>query len=236
LGGSNHVIQNNVIGPATFFGQDYSNPGAGIRIGAGAANNTIGAPSGFGGTYYQNVITDMDLGGILLGGDGDGNSIRGNFITGNGVLTGLNVDLGLDGPTGNDPGDADTGANDLQNFPVPHGFRWSSGTPAAGTFNIPAEIGASLETAPGHYQIDAYYDHACSPTGRGGGGWFGGAEIDVLSASPMAIQIPVVVPDYDSIHGRITLAATRIDPAGGSTSEFSACMPVDAIFSDAFEK
>ena len=236
LGGTNHVIQNNVIGPASFFGQDYFNPGAGIRIGAGAANNTIGAPAGFGGTYYQNVIKDMDLGGIIVGGEGDGNSVRGNQITQNGLLTGLNLDLGGDGPTTNDPTDADTGANDLQNFPELHGLRWVNGTPAVGTFNIPAEINGSFDTAPGHYQIDAYYDHTCSSTGRGGGGWLGGAELDVASGSPAAIHLSVVMPDYDSVHGNVTFAATRVDAAGGSTSEFSPCMSVDTIFSDAFER
>lgn len=236
LGGTDHVIQNNVIGPASFFGQDYSNPGAGIRIGAGAANNTIGAPAGFGGTYYQNVIKDMDLGGIVVGGEGDGNSVRGNQITQNGLLTGLNLDLGGDGATANDPADSDTGANDLQNFPEPHGLRWLNGTPAAGTFNIPAEINGSFDTAPGHYQIDAYYDHTCSPTGRGSGGWLGGTELDVASGSPAAIHLSVVMPDYDSLHGNVAFTATRVDPAGGSTSEFSPCMSVDAIFRDGFER
>lgn len=236
LGGSNHVIQNNVIGPAMFFGQDFSNPGAGIRIAAGGANNIIGAPPGFGGSYYANDIKDMDLGGILVGGDGGGNSIRGNRISDNGLSIGLNLDLGLDGPTANDPGDVDSGANGLMNFPQAHAFAWTSGTPMPGTFNIPAHIQGLVDLAPGSYQLDAYYDDSCGAAGRGGGGWVGGAAIDVGAAGATAFDVPVTIPAYDAAHGRVSLSATALAAGQNSTSEFSGCLSVDSIFFDGFER
>jgi hypothetical protein len=232
LGGSNHVIQNNVIGPAMFFGQDFSNPGAGIRIAAGGANNIIGAPPGFGGSYYANVIKDMDLGGVLAGGDGSGNSVRGNQISDNGLLTGLNLDLGLDGPTANDPGDVDNGVNGLMNYPEPHGLQWTNGTPALGTFNIPAHLRGRLDVAPGHYQLDAYYDDTCGSAGRGGGKWVGGAVIDVMDPAAMLFDVPVTIPAYDAEHGQLSFTATS--ETQNSTSEFSECLSVDRIFYDGF--
>src|SRR5690606_18660414 len=53
--------------------------------------------------------------GVYFGDAGIGNAILGNSIHSNG---GLGIDFFGDGPTGNDPGDADTGPNGLQNFPV----------------------------------------------------------------------------------------------------------------------
>ncbi len=236
LGGSNHVIQNNVIGPAMFFGQDFSNPGAGIRITADGANNIIGAPPGFGGSYYANDIKDMDLGGVVIGGDGPGNSVRGNRISDNGLATGLNLDLGLDGPTANDPGDIDTGANGLMNYPKPHGFHWVNGTPVSGTFNIAADIIGLLDLAPGQYQLDAYYDDTCGAAGRGGGGWAGGVAIDIAAGGGAAFDVPVTIPAYDAAHGRVSLTATSIAAGQNSTSEFSECLSVDSIFYDGLDR
>src|SRR6185312_8455970 len=132
----------------------------------------IGAGDGFYGPVYsyQNVITDMDAGGIIVS-NSTGNTIRGNAIYGNGLLSALNIDLGGDGPTPNDPGDADGGAfsaNDLMNYPVAHAVAWgSSEPPQAGS--IALTVGGSIDVPPGNYVIDVYYDLGCSPTGRGGG-------------------------------------------------------------------
>jgi hypothetical protein len=234
--GSNHVIQNNVIGPAVFFGQDFSNPGAGIRIAAGGTNNIIGAPPGFGASYYANDIKDMDLGGILIAGGATGNSVRGNRISDNGLSTGLNLDLGLDGPTANDAGDVDTGANGLMNYPQPHAFHWTNGTPTPGTFNIAASINGLLDLAPGEYQLDAYYDDTCGAAGRGGGGWVGGVTIDIAAAALTAFDVPVTIPAYDAAHGQVSLTATSTIPGQNSTSEFSECLSVDSIFHDGLER
>jgi parallel beta-helix repeat protein len=234
-GGSNNVIQNNVIGPAMFFGQDFYNPGTGIRVDGGATNNTIGAAIGFDGNYYSNTITDMDGGGIVLG-DSTGTLVRGNFVTGNGLLTGLNLDLGADGITPNDSGDIDSGANHLMNYPVPHGLAWTNGTPMSGTFNIPAEIGGLFDLAPGTYQLDAYYDHSCNPIGSGGGSWVGGAQIDVVSGGRQPFDVPIVVPNYDLANGKLSVTATLIAFGDNSTSEFSRCMALDTIFLDSFDE
>jgi hypothetical protein len=54
-----------------------------------------------------------------------GLAIKGNSIFSNG---GLGIDLSLDGVTLNDPGDPDTGPNNLQNYPVINGVTISGGS------------------------------------------------------------------------------------------------------------
>lgn len=63
----------------------------------------------------ENWITGLAGAGIaVLGGDSAGNLIADNVFTGNG---GPDIDLGGDGPTPNDAGDADRGPNGLINAP-----------------------------------------------------------------------------------------------------------------------
>jgi hypothetical protein len=56
---------------------------------------------------------------------GTANSILRNYIFSNGAL---GIDLGVDGPTPNDPGDGDDGPNELQNKPLLTSAVSSSGT------------------------------------------------------------------------------------------------------------
>jgi hypothetical protein len=240
MGGSHNVIQNNIIGSAPTFGQDFSNPGAGIRITNGANDNIIGAGEGFYGPVYsyQNTITDMDAGGVIVS-NSTGNTINGNAIFGNGLSSGLNLDLGGDGPTPNDPGDADGGpnaANDFMNYPAPYGITWTTGgTPQPGSVEL--SVGGYLDVPPGNYLIDAYYDLGCSPTGRGGGTWVGEQLYSGLFPGAGAFSIPVYIPifNFDSANGRLSLTVTARD-GHQSTSEFSQCLSVDTIFEDGFER
>src|SRR5439155_23562524 len=90
---------------------------------AAGAGNLISGNSGF---FWL---------GVLVNG-GTGNSILGNSIFANG---GLGINLGdHDGVTENDlvPGDPDTGANNLQNFPVlTSAVTVGTTTTITGTFN-----------------------------------------------------------------------------------------------------
>src|SRR5207248_8663306 len=85
-----------------------------------AYKNTIGGVA----AGARNVIAFNGGDGVNISGSGadgiqgqtlSGNSIRGNSIFSN---TGLGIDLGTNGVTLNDLKDSDTGANNLQNFPI----------------------------------------------------------------------------------------------------------------------
>jgi Calx-beta domain-containing protein len=124
----------------------------------------------------------------------------------------LGIDLGsIPGITQNDASDLDSGANNLQNFPLLTSVTSSGGsTTIQGTFNsIP-------NTA---FRIDFYSNAACDPSGNGEGAQFfdttnvttdanGNASINFVSG----ITLPA---------GK-AITATALDPSG-NTSEFSPC-------------
>ena len=80
--------------------------------------------------------------GIVVASGAD-NAVTRNSIFGN---TGLGIDLGPTGPTPNDPGDIDSGANDLLNFPV-----LTSATPNGGTDHGPGDV---QQPASGGHVLD----------------------------------------------------------------------------------
>jgi hypothetical protein len=82
----------------------------GIEVAAGSNNVIGGLESGAG-----NVIAFNEVGVIVESYPPNGhNQILSNAIYGSRI----GIDLGFDGPTPNDPGDADSGGNNLQNKPV----------------------------------------------------------------------------------------------------------------------
>jgi CSLREA domain-containing protein len=95
-------VQGNLIGTDKFGSGDLGNDDEGVSVG-GDNNLVVG-----------NRIAFNGLAGVGVGG-GTGHRISRNAIFDN---TGFGIDLGEDGRTGNDAApDADTGANNFQNFP-----------------------------------------------------------------------------------------------------------------------
>ena len=138
IGAANRVVGNG-IGVGGGGGSIIGNGGAGIEI--TGVGNVIG-------TDKPNFIAGNGGAGILIHtgaavGDSHGNELRGNSILAN---IGLGIDLEPGGPTPNDPGDADDGANGLQNFPVLTGANISAGQVSiTGTLNSTANGSFTIE-------------------------------------------------------------------------------------------
>ena len=238
--GQHYVLQSNVLGLAPrSFAQQF-NGGFGIRI--NGSNNVVGAPiydfvpptlfvRGLG-----NYIADMHGNGIAVATPGTGNTLRGNWVLNSGVGTLLAVDLGEDGPTGNDVTDADAGPNDLQNFPEPHALSWTA-PPQQGATND-ASVRVTFATAPMAvtYSLDVYLGEGCDPAGRGlPEMWIGRYSASVpTGALNSAFDIAVQIPDYyDPALAAVSFMATS--QVSNSTSEISTCLPIDTVFRDGMD-
>ena len=203
--GNGNTVQGNFIGTLADGTTPLPNSGDGIKIDTSSSSNTIGGTVAAAG----NVIAFNGGRGInALSGSGNGfltNSIFSN--------TSLGIDLNVDGVTPNDAGDADTGPNNLQNFPV-----LTLATPDANT-TIQGTLNSTASTA---FRIEFFSSPACDASGNGEGTTFLGFSNVTSDASGNAtinVTLPVSVPAGNVV------VATATDPTN-NTSEFSACITV----------
>lgn len=199
-----NIIKGNYIGLNAAGTGAVPNTQQGITI-ADSANNIIGGIE----SEASNKIAFNGGPGITLTG-GVGNVIRGNSIFSN---NGLGIDLTVNSVTGvtpNDATDADTGPNNLQNFPVITGVLSSANS---------TTIQGSLKSIPlTTFQIDFYSNAAVDPSGNGEGAqFFNSASVttDANGDATINATFPVGLPS-----GRV-ITSTATDP-NGNTSEFSA--------------
>uniref|UniRef100_UPI0016047CB9 DUF2341 domain-containing protein n=1 Tax=Stieleria mannarensis TaxID=2755585 RepID=UPI0016047CB9 len=154
--GTNITIQGNLIGTEADGTSLLGNSGHGIAVSdfAGGTGILIGGTAAGAG----NVIAGNGLDGVSVTGASEA-AILGNSIHDN---TGLGIDLGDDGTSSNDVNDADTGANDLQNFPVLTSVQMTSSTDV----NIVGSINA---LANSYYRIEFFASATGDGTGYGEG-------------------------------------------------------------------
>jgi parallel beta-helix repeat protein len=220
--------RDNLIGSSLGNENVIAANGEGIRIQNGAFHNRVernriglyhdngGAPGNVG---YGVVIQDADSnwvsrntiafntrGGVRIT-SGTGNSLTRNSIFGNG---GLGIDLGPEGWTLNDPGDTDTGANNLQNYPLPAVFGALSGSWP--------DIRGVLESTPNTQFIVEFFATAGEPCGLSGKDYLGGLFIvtDGFGRAHYTLSGPFSFPEP------VSISATATD-LQGNTSEFSPC-------------
>jgi parallel beta-helix repeat protein len=140
--------------------------GVGINyIGTNAAGTAAGPGNAGHGILIEssgNFVTDNTIAfnggaGIAVANTSTGNDLSINYIFKN---AGLGIDLGINGRTPNDVGDGDTGANDLQNFPVITAMAPAT-APATGV-----NVTLSINSTPNTTLDISFYS---SPTAEGQG-------------------------------------------------------------------
>ena len=201
-----NLIQGNFIGTDITGTNLLGNAGDGVLVSI-STNNTIGGQVTTAGAPPANVIAGNSGNGVNLINfiQTSGLSVLGNSIFANAAL---GIDLNNDGVTLNDPGDPDTGPNNLQNYPVLTSVSSSGGNTAiAGTLN---------STANTTYRIEFFANNAVDPTGYGEGQSFAGSTNVTTDANGNA-SFNISVPQIAGIQH---VTATATDP-NGNTSEFS---------------
>jgi hypothetical protein len=146
--------------------------------------------------------------GILLNPAAHQVTVRGNSIHDNELL---GFDLNGDGPTPNDAGDVDTGANDYQNFPIVKSVVYGASS---------VEILGKFNSAPStQYTLDFYVNPACTRFPRDfneGETYLGASQITTDGAGHFDFDVTFPV----AVENGAQIAVTATDP-DGNTSEFS---------------
>ncbi len=201
-GSVNNFVQGNFIGPNAAGGA-LGNVGEGVVLANGAAGNSVGGEAAGAG---NTIAFNGTMGVLLTNNAGTGNAILGNLLFDNG---GLGIDLGGNGPTPNDPGDADAGPNNLQNTAL---------LLAAGFTGATTVVRATLNSTPNtSFRLEFFDSPAADPSGFGEGRAFLGFVPAVVTGGAGDVTFGVNVPgDFSGTF--ITVTVT--DP-NGNTSEFS---------------
>ncbi len=210
-GANANLVQGNFIGTqadgVSALGPNLS---AGVVIGAGGpSGNSIGGTNAGEG----NRIAFNGSGGVIIF-DGTGNRVLSNSIHSNGTnAQELGIDLGTLGVTPNDAGDADAGANNLQNFPV-----LNSAVSNGATTGVSGALNSAASTA---FRVEFFSNATCDASGNGEGAQLLGSTdvtTDGNGNAAFNVSLPTVAV------GQL-ITATATDPSG-NTSEFSACRAV----------
>ncbi|MCP4629396.1 MAG: tandem-95 repeat protein [bacterium] len=199
-GASDNDVQGNFIGLQSDGVSLLGNGANGITI-EGAMDNTIGGSSSGEG----NTIAYNGEDGVTIA-SGTGNTIDSNSIYSN---TGLGIDLGDNGVTANDINDTDSGANNLQNFPV-----LASVTSGSWGTRIKGDLDSQVITA---FNLQFFSDSTCDSSTYGEG------KSLVHTTNRMAGNIDITLATTIAQGQYIT--ATTTDNQG-NTSEFSKCVLV----------
>ena len=206
------VIRGNFIGTDASGLQPLGNSARGISLIGG------GVQIGGTGAGEANVVAFNGNAGILIE-SGTGNTIRGNSVHSNG---GLGIDLFPLNATPNDEEDGDTGANNVQNFPVLSAVSLTAATGGSPQGGI--RVQGVLHTAPSAtFDLDFYSNDACVrfPKDFLEGRTYLGSGVVTTNAEgegPFDVTLPATIGAGE----RVSVTATD---AAGSTSEFSQRLP-----------
>ena len=204
------IVQGNVIGADPTGDMPLGNSLDGVAV-TGTNNIVGGIADGEGNVIAWNG-TDSGSGVEVANGPFTGNAIRGNVVFSN---SRLGIDLrqpsdGTGGVSPNDPLDPDTGANQLQNFPIIRSV----------TNGATTHITGKLDSAPSTtFDLDFYANAVCSNFPREllqGVEWLGTSQATTDASGHADFDVTLPSPTSDGAR----ISATATDPAG-NTSEFS---------------
>jgi len=197
----NRVV-GNYIGTASNGTAPLGNDLDGVVIDAAPYNTVGGTEAG-----QRNVISANDGGGVIVfGATASGNRVLSNSVFSNRLL---GIDLGGDGQTANDPGDADNGPNGLQNAPVLSLAKTASGR---------TTIKGTLNSTPNEVFLVEFFSN---PKGTREGKNLVGQTTVSTDASGNA-SFTFEPPQAVSVGKIITTTATANPSGARNTSEFSA--------------
>lgn len=213
VGGTNANTQNTII-----EGNTIGLAADGVTTIVTRSGVTVSPLSGlrhaFGTVIASNRITGVETTGVVVGSQENGITITGNSIHDCG---GLGIDLfsgnfgGIGGVTLNDPGDADSGGNGLQNFPV-----ILTATTTGSAITIQGTLDSSSST---EFTLEFFASPSGDPSGFGEGAEFlGSTSVTTDGAGHAAFS--VTLQDEVAVGAVVTATATRVST--GDTSEFSA--------------
>jgi hypothetical protein len=211
LHGSNNLIAGNYIGTDISGATDLGNGLSGIRVTDNSFDNEIG-----GSVERANLIAFNDRDGVRVVGPSTTNilismnSIHSNDETAINLLGGQSAWF-----SPNDPGDIDTGPNDMMNFPE---LNYASSIMVS-----TAITGQIIDGLPNtQFKIEFYSNSVCdSPGNHGEGKNYIGSSIQQTGNNgdvSFLVTFPAIVPPGSFI----TSTATT----DNKTSEFSACVEV----------
>ncbi|MBI4519067.1 MAG: CSLREA domain-containing protein [Deltaproteobacteria bacterium] len=214
-GGIGDFISGNRIGTDATGAAPLPNGRDGVRLSGGVSGPILAQ-------VVSNRIAYNRRDGVRI----EGTTVLGNLISANEIFEngGLGIDLGGDGVTANDAGDADSGPNHLQNFPALTLAVANNGT---------TTVAGTLSTAEpnSEFTMEFFANDACDPSGHGEGMTFLGSAAQTTDGSGN-LTFQVVLP-VEVQPGRIMTATAHISDSGSANwrdaSEFSACAAVQGV-------
>jgi hypothetical protein len=204
--GLNTRVEGNLIGtdPAGTAGNQNGN---GVVITSTSNGNVIGGTAAGAG----NVIA-FNFGGVTVDTQATGNSILANSMFSDQFA----IDLNSDGITSNDPGDGDTGGNNLQNYPF-----LTSASSAGGNTTIGGTLNSTPSTA---FRIEFFSNTTLDGSGYGPGETFLGSTTVTTDGSGNA---PFTVNTGSATASGKFITATATNNLTGDTSEFCSGVQVN---------
>jgi parallel beta-helix repeat protein len=198
-------IKGNFIGSEKSGTNPLPNTGYGIYIREDVTGTKIGGLN----AGEKNFIAFNLRGGILID-SGTGDEILRNSLV---VNRGLGIDLGSEGVQPNDPGDADAGANNLQNYPsVTSVSRDLSSTIFTGVLNSKPNT---------EYRVEFFYVGSPDTNGSCQGQYYLSTIPSLITNASGDANFNVTLPLVLAPIGQY-VTATATD-SSGNTSEFSPC-------------